>query len=82
MSVVLVRPMRITRSPSRSPAAFAGLTVLPSGAEISEKPTISAPSENIRTPKGVPQTVTSARRVITVRTFRIGSQPPSDSVVW
>ena len=74
--------MRITRSPRRSPAAFAGFTVLPPGLSISEKPTISAPSENILTPNGVPQTVTCVRSVTTVRIFLMGSQPPSDRVVW
>lgn len=43
---------------------------------------MSAPSENILTPKGVPQTVTLGRVVTTVRMVLTGSQPPRASVVW
>ena len=72
--------MRITRSPSRSPACFAGFTV-PAAVCTSEKPTTSAPSENIFTPKGVPHTVTVGRCITVARMVLTGSQPPSASVV-
>ena len=51
---VAVSPMQTTRSPRCRPAALAGLAVLPSARSTSEKPTMSAPSENILTPKGRP----------------------------
>ena len=82
LSSVTVVPMRMTRSPRRSPASFAGLAVPPLGRSTSEKPTTSAPSENIFTPNGVPQTVTCIRSVTMVRMVLIGSQPPSERVVW
>lgn len=83
-SVIVFRPdlssgSRVSRLQSR---CLCRVTVLPPGLSISEKPTISAPSENILTPNGVPQTVTCARSVTTVRIFLMGSHPPSDRVVW
>ena len=49
---------------------------------IYENPTMSAPSENILTPNGVPQTVTLGRSVTTARMVLMGSHPPSVRVVW
>ena len=79
LSSVAVLPMRMTRSPRRSPAALAGFSG-PAAVFTSEKPTTRAPSENILTPKGVPHTVTVGRSVTTARMVRTGSQPPSASV--
>lgn len=44
------------------------------------KPTMSAPSENILTPKGVPHTVTTGRVSTRARTVLTGSHPPMDKV--
>ena len=74
--------MQMTRSPRRSPAALAGFDVPPLACPISENPTMSAPSENILTPKGVPQTVTLGRSATTARMVLMGNQPPSVRVVW
>ena len=79
---VRVCPMQMTRSPRRSPAALAGFDVPPLACPISENPTMSAPSENILTPKGVPQTVTLGRSATTARMVLMGNQPPSVRVVW
>ena len=54
----------------------------PLACPISENPTMSAPSENILTPKGVPQTVTLGRSATTARMVLMGNQPPSVRVVW
>ena len=74
--------MQITLSPRRSPASLAGFMGAPSGPLMSVKPTTSAPSENILTPNGVPQTRTLGRGVMTARTVLTGSTPPMERVVW
>ena len=61
---------------------MAGFAGAPSGPFRSVKPTTSAPSENILTPKGVPQTRTLGRGVMTARTVLTGSTPPMDRVAW
>ena len=61
---------------------MAGLTGAPSGPLESVKPTTSAPSENILTPNGVPQTFTCGRGVMVARTVLTGKIPPIERVVW
>ena len=58
---------------------MAGFSV-PKAVYWSEKATTSAPSENILTPKGAPETVTVRRGVSTVRTVLTGTTPNSRRV--